>query len=100
MTTAHEHILADMAYLFGDDGEEVVELDIDGETCRAIRNQAEEEEAEFDGQLLYRLRYVFMASSISAVIGQERELDGKLWRVVSISRPGSLIDIIFERYST
>ena len=100
MATAHEHMLADMLYLFAQDGEEVVELVIDGETCRAIRNSLEEEEGEFDGQLIYRRRYLCLADELSAVLGQERELDGKLWRVVSISRPGVLLDITFERYST
>jgi len=100
MPTTHEHILADLAYLFGQDGEEVIELLLDGEIVRAIPFALDENDGDFAGQLVYRQRYLFLAAALSPVLGQEKTIDGKPWRVVSIARPTGLIDVTFERQST
>lgn len=97
MATPREHMLADLAYLFAEVGGPAVDVVIDGSTVRAIPHPEECVAGEFDGQLVYRRRYLFLETTIEARLGGERVIEGKKWRVVSIATPLGLIDVTLER---
>jgi len=99
MATAREHIAADMAWLFAEPGGAAVDLVVDGVPLRAVPRPDECLAGEMEGQLLHRLRYLFLSGSIAARIGEEKEIDGRKWRVVSLAEPLGLLDLTLERVS-
>ena len=99
MATPREHMQADMDWLFAEDGNDVQDIVIDAIPYRAIPHALENVDGQYDGQTINRLRYLFLSSDFSAIVNQEREIDGKIWRVVAVARPGNCrIDVTFERY--
>lgn len=100
MATAREHMQADMAFLFAQEGEEVRDVVIDGSAYRAIVQELDVLPGEFNGSIVERRKLFLQADAFSAIVGQERQIDGLLWMVVSTSIPGELLTtIIVERYT-
>ena len=100
MTTAREHMAADMAWILNQDGEGAIDIVIDAVSYRSFPVDLGDESGSFDGELVFRRRLFFLAADFSAVIGQEKDLAGKTWRVVAVLASDALLDVTFERLTT
>jgi len=101
MATAREHMQADMEWLFDQDGEEVRDVVIDGETVRAIVHEEEMIAGPEEGSTRRRISVHLLKSTISPLprSGFKMEIDGGGWLVESADPMGVLDIIFFEQYS-
>jgi hypothetical protein len=101
MTTSREHMLADMQWLFAQDGEEVRDVVIDGETVRAIVHEEEAIAGPVEGSTRRRISLHLLKETITQLprSGFEMEIDGGKWLVESVDPMGILDIIILEQYS-
>lgn len=101
MTTAREHMQADMEWLFEQDGEEVRDVVIDGEEVRAIVHEEQAIAGPVEGSTKRRISVHLLKETIAPLprSGFEMEIDGEKWLVESVD-PMGILDIIFlEQYS-
>lgn len=94
MTTAREHMAADMAWLFTQDGEEAVAVLIDGVSRRAIVQDLDVMPGAYEGAATRR-QAVWLQKGIITLPrpGYNMTIDGAMWTVESID-PTGLVDII------
>lgn len=94
MTTSREHILADMAYIYAQDGAEVVEVLLDSQTYRVIVQELEILPGAFDGEAVRRQNLWFEKGAITLPRpGYIIDRAGEKWTVESVD-PTGLVDII------
>lgn len=95
MTTAREHMQADMAYLFAQEGEEVRDVVIDATTYRGIVQDLEVMPGEFEGSARRRISIYLLKGAMSPLPhpGFAMDVDGEQFVVDSVD-PTSLLDII------
>jgi hypothetical protein len=100
MATPREHMLADLDWLFEQEGEAARDVVIDGATYRAIVEDLETMPADIEGAARRRqmlsLRLADMPMPPRA--GYAMTVDGELWTVESASRSGILTRITLGQY--
>lgn len=102
MTTAREHMQADMAWLFDQDGEEVRDVVIDGgDPVRAIVHEEDMIAGPEEGSTRRRISVHLLKDTISPLPrpGFQMDVDGGDWLVESVDPMGILDIIYFQQYS-
>ena len=76
MSTAREHMAADLAYVLNDTGEAATEIAIDGTPVRAILTAADDRSRTEAGVFVERRRLWCLAADLAPtpVLGQEMEI--------------------------
>lgn len=90
MTTAREHMLADMQWLFAQEGEEARDVVIDGSPARVITGEIKTEQVE-DGSWFEIFELTALQSELSAVPRQVLDIDGVKYTVDAVRRDGVLL---------
>lgn len=95
MATPREHMQADLAHLFAEEGGAADDVVIDGVPCRAIVEPLDVVPGDFDGSAK-QLRALWLEKGAITLPrpGYRLTVDGKEWTVQSVD-PTGLVDIIY-----
>ena len=100
MTTPRDHMAADMAWLFAQDGEEARDVVIDGVTHRAIAHELDAMAGPLDGSTARRLSVMLEQRAIATLPrpGYTMTVDGSQWQVEAVDPTGIVDVIIFTQF--
>ena len=100
MPTARDHMAADMAWLFAQDGEEARDVVIDGVTHRAIVHELDALAGPLDGSTARRLSVLLEHGAIATLPrpGYTMTVDGSQWQVEAVDPTGIVDVIIFTQF--
>ncbi len=101
MTTAREHMAADMAWLYAREGEEVRDVVIDGVPTRAMVQELEVLPGPFEGSARRRLAISLQKGTVSPLPRPDfaMTIDGEVWTVESVNPLGLLDVLTMAQYS-
>lgn len=95
MPTAREHMQADIDYFFAQDGEEVIDVVIDGMPQRAMAGAKEVRRSELTEVVEERWTLTLPASSGAArMVGQEVDVEGTAWSVGGLETAEGLLLVV------
>lgn len=99
MTTTRQHMLEDMDWLFTVDGEESVDVVIDGVTIRAMVHELDVGGGSYEGEAVRQCALRIRKGTMPLPRpGYTMTMDGELWTVDSVD-PSGIVDIlIMSRY--
>ncbi|HBI15022.1 MAG TPA: hypothetical protein DDY20_05840 [Desulfobulbaceae bacterium] len=95
MATAREHMQADMAFLFAQEGEEVRDVVIGTTVYRGMVHEMEIDPGPFEGSARRRIAVYLLKGTLSPLPRPDSalEVDGEQF-IVDVANPTGLLDVI------